>query len=373
MARQKSKPPRADGRYEIKRVIKGVYTDEGKPLRKSFYSYVSKADCERQYQDYLAEIRANSLLGLDGNIRKDVTVAEWARKWLRIYKKGNVRESSYISGCEFPVEHFIIPAFGGFPLSAIKPMMLQEQFSKWCDEYSESVVKKIKACFNAIYETAIDNDYAVKNPCKNINLQFESSDGGGKRTYSQERRDDIVKFCESHPDGLYIRLLIENGLRLSEMCGLKWSDFDLDKRTVSIQRAITDNRGRAVIGEPKSTTSKRVIPITEAMCDIIKKCMTDDVYIISVRNGGLMNPRVFRDYRYKYFFNDYIETLSEKERETFEVLSPHELRHTCGTLLYANYKDLFSVSKFLGHSSVDITAKVYVHETPDMLRENLGF
>lgn len=54
-------------------------------------------------------------------------------------------------------------------------------------------------------------------------------------------------------------------------------------------------------------------------------------------------------------------------------LSPHELRHTCGTLLYARTKNIYAVSKFLGHANINITAKIYVHNDVDTLRESLGF
>ena len=373
MARQKSKLPRADGRYEIKRTIKGLYDDNGKPLRKSFYSYESIADCERQYQDYLVEFRANSLLGLDGNIRKDVTVAEWAREWLKVYKKGKIKESSYIAGCQFPVERFIIPTLGMFNVAAIKPFQIEQWLTEWKEKYSDTTVRKIKLCLNAIFETAVDNGVCLKNPCKNIKLRFDKKKSA-KRTYSQEMRDAIIAFSVSHKDGLYIRLLLENGLRLSEMCGLQWGDFDLGNRTVTIRRAATDVNGGVEVGKPKNATSAREIPITTELAEMVKILRNGDGFIITTsRTKDVLPPRQFRDYRYKHFFEDFSETLSEDQRTSFEVLSPHELRHTCGTLLYAKSKDIYAVSKFLGHSSVDITASVYVHDTPSLLRENLGF
>ena len=52
--------------------------------------------------------------------------------------------------------------------------------------------------------------------------------------------------------------------------------------------------------------------------------------------------------------------------------SPHCLRHTCGTLLYEKTKDIYAVSKFMGHSNITTTAKIYVHDSAEMLRKSLN-
>jgi len=92
-------------------------------------------------------------------------------------------------------------------------------------------------------------------------------------------------------------------------------------------------------------------------------------YIVeSTRTKGKTLTPTDYDKRYTTFFNDYKLYIKKPK---FKVLTPHGLRHTCGTLLYAKTHDIFAVSKFLGHASAAITAKIYVHDNPEMLRKNL--
>lgn len=85
-----------------------------------------------------------------------------------------------------------------------------------------------------------------------------------------------------------------------------------------------------------------------------------------------VNPKNFTAKRYKTFWHRYIATLSKRSKDTFVVLTPHELRHTCGTLMYNRTKNIYAVSKYLGHADVSITAKLYVHNDIDTLRDSLG-
>ena len=89
------------------------------------------------------------------------------------------------------------------------------------------------------------------------------------------------------------------------------------------------------------------------------------------RKGMPLNPKNFTAKRYKTFFDRYVDSLPKSEGDKFPRLTPHELRHTCGTLLYADSKNIYAVSKYLGHSDVSITAKLYVHNDIDILRESL--
>ena len=60
-----------------------------------------------------------------------------------------------------------------------------------------------------------------------------------------------------------------------------------------------------------------------------------------------------------------------RDHPNIPKLTMHELRHTCGTLLYDSTKDIYAVSKYMGHSSVRVTEKYYMHEDTDMLRSHL--
>lgn len=369
---RKKTAKRADGRY-VSTLVVGTDIN-GTPERKYFYSNISKADANQKRDAYKAEQAAKGLLGTAPGESKKVKLEVWARKWLDT-KYGKVKESTFDTSYRRPTERYIIPALGNRYLADIKPIEVDAFLTKLGADYSLTVLQKTKICLSAIYESAIDNNICFKNPCKNVDIKSKK-EKADKRTYTQEQVDSVLAFSDSDPYGVYIRILLELGLRCSELCGLKWSDFDLNKQTVNIARAATDNNGATVVAVPKSSTSLRTLPFSSALLRTLRQIpdINTDKYVVeSAKTPGTpVNPKNFTAKRYKTFWDRYVASMPEAEQRTFPRLSPHELRHTCGTLMYNRSKNIYAVSKYLGHASVDITSRLYVHNDIDTLRESLG-
>lgn len=363
-AARKKPNKRADGRYVSTLTIGSE--------RKYFYSSVSQIDAKAKRDAYKAQQTANGMLGLAPGEAKRVKLETWAKRWLDT-KAGKVKESTFRSSYERPTMLYIIPAFGHRNIGDIKPIEVDAFFTKLGAKYSASTLQKTRLCLNAIYESAIDNDICYKNPCKNIDAVSRVAKTE-KRTYTEEQCDQIIKFAKTDPYGIYIWLLLEVGLRCSELCGLKWSDVDIDAKTLTVRTPATDNNGATVIGAPKSKNSARTLPISSDLCDAIAALAVGDEYIVksSKRPDMPVNPKNFAAKRYKTFWHRYVQSLPKSEQERFPVLTPHELRHTCGTLMYNRTKNIYAVSKYLGHADVSITAKLYVHNDIDTLRESLN-
>jgi len=98
-----------------------------------------------------------------------------------------------------------------------------------------------------------------------------------------------------------------------------------------------------------------------------KQRTAESEYLLTTSTGKLHDDSYFTRTVYSAFFNDL-----QKERPEIPKYTPHEMRHTCGTLLYAKTNDIYAVSKFLRHASVDITSRIYIHEESEVLRKHLG-
>ncbi len=364
MPRPPKRPPnRADGRYGIQRSFKKL---TGSNKRKSFYSRISFEDCERQAKEYEAKLMAHRLVG-DTLVSREATFKEWATTWLENYKEGKVKNNTYTHTYENTVNNHLIPFLGEMRIDLIQPLNIQEFVSAKRTVCSKSAMDKMRVCLNGIFETAIDNELCRRNPVKSISF-VSKVPVTKKRTYLKAQVTKIYEFCKMHPFGLYIRLLLELGLRTSELCGLKWGDIDLKKRSVHIQRGFTDDNDNKD-DKTKSQYSDRILPLGGELLKMLKEnCGKPTEYVMtSLKNKELpITPSNFRKRRY----DDFMEALV-KEHKKIPVLNPHELRHTCGTLLYEKTKDIYAVSKYLGHASVDITIKLYVHESPELLRKAL--
>lgn len=347
---KKDRPNRADGRYQTRRTI--GHNADGSPIVKYFYSTVSIDDAKRQAREYVENPAEY----------ENMPFEQWAKRWLTTYKEDNVKESTFQSSYKRPTEQHIIPYFKRYMIGNIRPADVQQFFNDMSVKYSSTYLAKMRICLNGIFETAIENDVCRKNPCKNVIVKSKIKKEE-KRTYTKKEADEILKLCDQHRYGHYIRISLQLGLRPSELCGLKWEDFDFENKTVTISRACTDLNGIPVIDKPKSDTSIRTIPVPNDLIEALKKVPEEHKgYLIISPSGKNISPKSYSERRYLTFF---------KEMNIERVLNPHELRHTCGTLLWEKTHDLYALSKFLGHSTVAITAKLYVHGSPEALREAL--
>ncbi len=366
MARPKKEAPnRSDGRYEVKITI--GHDMNGGPIRKSFYSDISKDDAKRQAEAYRINSKASEMAGI-GIIDKNITFGEWAIIWLEKYKRGSVRENTYMESYQRPVQLQLIPYFGNAYMRNIRPTDIKGFFNIVQGKYSESHLKKLKLCLNAIFEAAIDNDMCIKNPVRNIKFssQYESSE---RNIFSEDQYNIALEFCDEHKYGIYTRILLELGLRPCELCGLRFSDIDVQKSTIHIQRDVVKGKGGVHVDDAKTKESNRILPVSSALLTRMSNLpqFGTDEYILQSGRGNIMDSARYTHLRHDVFFEALL-----KKYPHMPHLTPHELRHTCGTIMYRKTHDIYAVSKYLGHSNINITAKLYVHSDAESLRSGLN-
>lgn len=346
------KSNRADGRYEIKRVIGHTY--DGKPLQRSFYGH-NKAEAEEAYSRYLLQVDKEE------KKKKATPFSEWVTTWLETYKKPDVRELTFITTYERPCRVYILPAFGDRTVQDISNADIKGLLSRVAADRSQSIVNKVYLCLQGLFEAAIDNDLIDKNPCRNITAKSKVKKKE-KRVYD---RDSAELLCASgHRYTLIVRLMLQMGLRASEVCGLRWQDVNFSAGTLTVNQSITYCDGITQVADPKSINAHRTLPVPPELLSLIKEAKKNapggelGKYVTSYEdiNGKRMHLTAYniRKVVLKRFYNDL--GVPEEQR-----LNPHELRHTCGTLLYESTKDIYHVSRFLGHADIGITSKTYVH------------
>lgn len=154
--------------------------------------------------------------------------------------------------------------------------------------------------------------------------------------------------------GVILSLL--TGLRIGELCALKWTDIDLKKRIIIVNKTLQricfkGKESKITITKPKTQNSDREIPISNALYDFlmsIRPVKRDNYFLTG--NDKYTEPR---NYRKIY------KTLLKKLK--INTTSFHALRHTFATRLIENKVDIKTVSELLGHASVNITISIYVH------------
>ena len=189
--------------------------------------------------------------------------------------------------------------------------------------------------------------------------------GCGKSTLLRCINGLIPQFYEGELKG-FCRLNGQDtaGLRIGEICGLKWGDFDLSAGTVTIQRTVTriscgNGHTKVIVQSPKTQNSHREIPLPKSLLRVLKKLSKDfssGTWFLSGNEEKPVEPRCYRKSIYGYL-----------KKASVHQAHPHALRHTFATTCLQAHCDIKTLSELLGHADAAVTLKKYVHS--DMTRK----
>ena len=153
-----------------------------------------------------------------------------------------------------------------------------------------------------------------------------------------------------------IFLCLNTGIRLGELCGLRWSDLNIQENELRIARTVQRIRegdgSDLVVQSPKSISSERIIPIQWELIEMLltlRRFAMDDAYILT-GNSIPMDPRTVQ-YRFRNFL----------ERNNFPVRNFHVLRHSFASRCIEQGMDVKCLSEILGHANIKTTMQLYVH------------
>lgn len=239
--------------------------------------------------------------------------------------------------------------------------MLENGLSPRTVRYTHAVLR------NAL-EQAVKWQMLHRNPAQFVDLPKQ------KRKETQALSpEEAKKFMKASSvskwDTLFI-LLLTTGMRPGEALGLKWSDFDFQSGKVRVQRTLVRNKNKWSFEEPKTSRSRRTIPIPNSVINSLKEHRKNQI-------EGKLSAEKYQNYDL-VFASQKGEPLNEQNivRRHFKPLLEkaglsknyrlYDLRHSCATLLLSQGENPKIVSERLGHASVTLTLDTYSHVLPDM-------
>lgn len=294
-------------------------------------------------------------------------VNEVADKWLDVVK--TTRKPATFQKYSNIYNKYIKPKWGNLPIEELT----QSKFSRCLPKsLSESTLKSILSTFNLIleYGNRTFDTKLIHLSYKTVHSSVVSKNNTNTINITDQKKLTEYLLTELDIYKLGILLCLFMGLRLGEICALKWDDIDTQCRILHINRTVqrlritssekssdrSDNLKTALyVTSPKTVHSQREIPIPdfiyEKIIDYYNGIKNHDTYMLKGRMP--MDPRT-----YQYKFHNYLREAG------IEYIHFHALRHTFATNCISSGADAKSVSEILGHSNVNITLNRYVH--PDM-------
>lgn len=227
-------------------------------------------------------------------------------------------------------------------------------------DISESYKKKIIS----IFKTALKDILRDKLECATILSVIKIPRAESKEvqifTMKEQKLIEKAVFLSKEKGALGILICFYTGIRLGELCALKWSDIDMEAGNLMISRTVSrimnfhqsEQKTMLFVGTPKSRKSTRKIPLPAFLLQTMQECMpysSKDNYILSGKQIP-MDPR-----SYQKLFKKILLSAQVKERKF------HAIRHTFATRALELGVDIKTISDILGHSNVTITLNTYAH------------
>lgn len=218
------------------------------------------------------------------------------------------------------------------------------------------------------YAQAVKDDIIPKNYMKNIDRPKQVKVRQMITLSANEVKNFLSNISNTEHHALF-KLAFATGMRRSELLGLRWSDVDFKKSTISISQTALKIGSTAVISNTtKTTSSKRIIAIdTETLQELMKHKTVIDKRRIKTMNW-INNNLVFPGIKGAPRCPDEVSKLCKKYANLIgkPSFTMHGTRHTHATLLIENGANMKAIQERLGHASFQETMDTYSHVTPKM-------
>lgn len=357
---RKRKDGRWEGRYKVGN------DKNGKTLYKSVYGKTYTEVKEKLKN--VETLTENMLITKTKNFNFSYVVNEWFSSVKLNLKKSTIHKYEYL------ISKHIVPDLGKIPITELESNIINSFAERKLEKgslhssngLSKSYVRTMMLIISATIKFAAQEGW-----CKNISSKIHKPSQEKKELQilsSLEQLSLEKKLLEElSTTSIGMLITLKTGLRIGELCALKWDDFDFTNNILYVRSTVSRIKNPAgkgtvlIIDVPKTSSSIRAIPFSNDLKSILAnaKKRSNSCYVVSDKSDFL-SPRTF-EYRYHKFM----------QQHQFPKLNYHALRHSFATRCIEYGVDVKSLSEILGHSNVSITLNTYVHSSINLKRAQL--
>lgn len=375
MAKRRPNHDGSIGRYKDR--WRGAYTDP--VIHKQKYVYgKTQAECKAKLDARLNEIRTGVYVQPD-----KITVEAWLLFWFDNFYRRSVKASTAATTWG-NIKGKLIPALGEIRLQKLSTLHVQAFVTSELDAgRSVSTIRRYLKVLNQALTQARELQRMSADPIKGVKLP--TMEKPEIQFLTQDEQQAFLAACPSTTNGRALRLLLFTGMRVSELCGLKWQDFQEDGLHVDrINMTIKDLQEDGYVNvttPPKTKAGKRIIPLTPQLRALLEEqrsvhlqdrlkagsaWATDDAgrpstYIFASRIG---NPAD------RHNLNRSFRGILDKAG--LPARGVHALRHTFATNWVQRSPDITALSRILGHTDPAFTYKTYCHADQKSMNQGMS-
>ena len=357
---------RKDGRWE------GRYIKACPPAGKTIYGYVYA----KTYRDVKAKLYEAASCSTQITVTPEMSpdiFSSIASEWFNNIRP-QIKESTRNKYWNL-LNSYILPTYGEQPLTCITYDFIEAHCNTLLTSgggkgigLSSKTVADILSVIRNILKFAIKKGKFV--PCDGSTIQVKHV-SKGMRVLSKTEQEKLCQYLYSELDPYNIGILVclFTGIRVGEICALRWEDVSFSDQTIRVHRTLQrvqdksgeGKRTKIVVTTPKSACSIRTIPIPDALLKILATNKgSASGYLLTNSESRFVEPRTMQN-RFKKALK-----MSDIESANF-----HAIRHTFATRCIELGFDVKSLSEILGHATVNITMNRYVHPTLELKKENM--
>ena len=364
---------RTDGRYRYRYIDedgkeKNVYSwrlDKNDPTPKGKKRETSLREKEKQIQaDLFDHIVTNG-----GNY----TVIELVEKYVSL--KTGVSHNTR-AGYKTVINVLKKEAFGKqridkVRLSDAKAWLIKLQ---QVDGRGYSSIHSIRGVLRPAFQIAVDDDLIRKNPFGFELASVIVNDSVTREAITRKQERELLKFIKEdkhfcrYYDAIYI--LFNTGLRISEFCGLTFSDLEFDQKRIKVDHQLQrTSQMKYVVGAPKTESGIRYVPMSEEVVACFRRILANRVAPKTEPMVDGYAGFLFLDKNNKpmvaLHWEKYLEHIIEKYNKIYRIqmpkVTPHVCRHTFCSNMAKSGMNPKTLQYIMGHSDISVTLNVYTH------------
>lgn len=293
----------------------------------------------------ISDINSGNLI-IDSN----KTLNEVARKYFELIASNRINENTKDTYLSLYNNH-IRNEIGIFKISNLNSIRIQKLLNEKLKDYSTSTVVKLHIILNQIYIQAVKWKFTKINPLEDV--ERPSIVYSQRKTWTLSEAKQFLNFSREYQSYIVFWIVLNTGLRFSEVLGLTWDCIDFDNKLISVHQQL-DRKTKKLKLKTKTQHGMREVSLSNQQIAILKKHKSSQKpetnIVCSNQLGGFLNQSNVRRAK-----------TSICNKAKIEDISFHEIRHTHATMLIEIGEPIKYVQERLGHSDIKTTLNFYVH------------